>query len=80
MGWSYFPIGIVCPVISEEPKILLAALLLLSISLSVKAEKTEKEKKEEAKRQKKVDAVSTASQRRQARKERQAKRRAEKKQ
>lgn len=21
MGWSYFPIGIVCPVISEEPKI-----------------------------------------------------------
>ena len=20
MGWSYFPIGIVCPVISEEPK------------------------------------------------------------
>ena len=19
MGWSYFPIGIVCPVISEEP-------------------------------------------------------------
>ena len=22
MGWSYFPIGIVCPVISEEPEFL----------------------------------------------------------
>ena len=28
MGWSYFPIGIVCPVISEEPKVSTRTALL----------------------------------------------------